>query len=560
MKKDDVEVIVIKEEDIEVVPSSSLRSTKFTSESFKDNSIMVYEKSNSFALAYYGISRSEQSLLCAGLVAAYNVNKLEPYDEFAISHGIQVSVPIKHVARLMGYDTDDPNKSFYKTIKASAAKLTKNGSAMKENANRTSFSAYSLISQVDYNKDNDGRVKFIFSPGASEEFLDNKDNFTLYSLILTNKMDKYGKSNAVRLHEILRTDLFKAKTKPFRRYYDIVDLKCKMYLIDTNNATVQKILENKRYSPKEIENNEELALERLKMMENLDSITRENINKLKNSEEYKKIVEYKKSDEYKKAKTKLKELKSGPEYDKLYQEKIMPVIEMENRIQNLNEAIVSQYPDWFDFRKRVLAPAQKAFLETFRETDLMDMMFEYEPVYYRSKVIGVTFTIYTVELYKKKELEQGVQMSLFDYLKARDNEQKKSIAVMYDETGGANKDGSKPKKIKKLEKLEITVEAFDNYIKQSHEEKRIEFSAIEILKLSKLADSFTLIEKYNMMIKQDNIKNPVAWMTTAVKENWKDSSDVKLSKKGSAAANQFNQFMQTEYNFAELEKEIVSNV
>ena len=85
-------VIKLKEEDVEVISSDDLihkRSTKFTENAFEDPKAMVYEKSNAFALSYYGISKSEQSLLLAGLVAAYNVNKAAPYTEAEKEAGLK---------------------------------------------------------------------------------------------------------------------------------------------------------------------------------------------------------------------------------------------------------------------------------------------------------------------------------------------------------------------------------------------------------------------------------------------------------------------------------------
>lgn len=558
-KKDDMEVIRVKEEEIEVIPPSSIRSTRFTDESFEDANVMVYEKSNAFALSYYGMSRVEQSLLCAGLVSAYDVNKRDPYDQYAIEHGIQVYTPIRDVARLMGYNLND--RSFYKTIKRAAGRLTNNGQIMIEDEDRTGFSVYNIITQVDYNYNKSGYVRYVFSPGASSQFLNNETNFTLYSLILRNKIENSGQNAAVRMYEILETDLFKVKSqkRPLRRYYDYVDLRCKLYLINTNNETVKKIMSNKRYNPKEIETNNELAYERLMRIESLDTITRENIRNLKNSERYKKIVAYRKSDEFKEVKAKLKQLKSGPEYDSLYQEKILPVEELESEIQNLNNLIVSQYPDWSDFKKRILVPAQKAFLEAYQETDLMDMMFEYEPVYYKYKVIGVTFTIYTVDQYQQKEKEKGVQMSIFDYMSERKPEQSTNKIPMY-EDGGANKTGIAPKPPKKKEKFEATLEKFEEYVKQLPDDKRIDFSAVDLLRLSKLADFDILKEKYNMMMEQGNAKNPVAWMTSAVKENWMPSTNINKNKKEKpVGASVFNHFMQRDYDFEELEKEILAN-
>lgn len=543
---DTIEII----KDVEVVDEYGqdlIRSTKFTDESFEDKNQMVYEKSNAFALSYYGISRNEQSLLLAGLVSVYNVNKANPYTESEIAAGIQCHVPIQHVAKMMGYDvTDKKNKSFYRAVKTAAVKLTNSKAILKENDDKTGFSVFNIISQVDYNNNNDGRVTFKFSPGASELFLDNKRNFTLYSLILKNKMEKNGKNGAVRLHEVLRTDFYKAEKNEkgfYQVYYDFVDFKCKLFLINTNNPTVKSILNNPRYSLDKIVNNDNLAYERALAIENLDVIARENIKKIKQSEEYNKITKYKKSKEFSEARKRLKMLQQGsPEYEEIYKNKIYPVIEIEQRLQNQFNNIVCQYTEWTDFRKRILVPAQKAFLETIRDTDLLDMMFEYKPYSYKGKVIGIHFTIYTIDAYKKKEREQGVQISIFDYLNERNPSISSSDIEVYDDIGGADKVGGKPdKKKKKLEKIDITLSKLENYIKSIPESRRIELSATDMFALAKTADFDVLKEKYDLMLTQNNrIETPVAWLKAAIKGDFKENAK--------NSTNGFNQMMKSPYD------------
>ena len=538
------EVEVIPAESVEVLEQKGgmARSTKFTNESFEDTRLMVYEKSNDFALSYYGISRNEQSLLCAGLVSAYNVNKKMPYTPEEIASGIEVHVPIQHVAKMMGYDTDDKTKkSYYNAIKTAAQKLTQSKSILLESPDKKSFSVFNVVSQVDYNKNRDGRVTYKFSPGASELFLNNKDNFTLYSLILTNRMEKNGKNGAVRLHEVLRTDLFRIKgtDQSFSRYYDFVDLKCKLFLINTNNDTVKTILDDPRYSLDRIANNDKLAYERTLAIESLDVETKATINKIKNSDEYKRIQIFKKGQEYKEAKKKIKALSAdSPEYEDIYINYIKPVNDMDQKMQVLQDAIICQYTEWSDFKKRILMPAQKAFLETVRDTDLMDMMFEYEPSFYKGKVIGIHFTIYTIEGYIKKEKEKGVQMSIFDYL---DKDKDDSRQEIYEEVGGANKSGGSVKRKKrKAEKVDVTIDKFDKYIKLT--DRKYEMSAGDIYTISKLADFDVIREKYDLLDKQQDVESPVAWMIAAIKGDWKDNEGG-----GKRYKNGFNKMMTGEY-------------
>ena len=564
----------ISPDEIEVISPNSetimSRSTRFTEESFTDTTVMVYEKSNAFALSYYGISRIEQSLLLAGLVSARNVNRANPYTQAEKEAGIQCHVPIAHVARMMGYDVDNKKlKSYYSTIKAAAIKLTNSASILLENEDKTQFSVFNLISQVDYNLNNDGRISFKFSPGASPLFIDNKDKFALYSLILKNKMEKLGATGAVRLHEALKTDFYKAessKTGTYDVYYDFVDFKCKLYLINTNNKTVIDILTNPRYSLERIQSNDNLAYERALAIEELDAPTKETIANIKNSKEYKEIQLYKKTDEYKAALAKMKKMSpDDSEYDSLYNDKIKRVVDMEKRLQNQLNSIVCQYNEWGDFRKRILVPAQKAFLETFRDTDLMDMMFEYKPYRYKGKVIGIYFTLFTIEAYKQKEKSKGVQISIFDYIKEKEEMNASLDTNIYDEIGGADKvnpggmAGKKRGRKKGSGNVQTILKEFEDYINNIPEEKRISFSASEMYAICKLTDIETIKEKYNIMISQStDIESPVAWMTAAIKNNYPASSgDGK--RKSSGAATQFNQMMEQNYNFEELEKEILAN-
>lgn len=561
-------VIKLKEEDVEVISSDDLihkRSTKFTENAFEDPKAMVYEKSNAFALSYYGISKSEQSLLLAGLVAAYNVNKAAPYTEAEKEAGIQCYVPIKHVAKMMGYDITDKNKkSFYMTIKSAATKLTKAKGNLIEKEDHNGFSVFVVISQIDYNKFNDGQIAFKFSPGASDLFLNNEKDFTLYSLILANKMRAIGRSYAVSLHEVLRTSFYKAKRSErgfVEVYYDFIDFKCKLFLINTNNAIVQNILNDPRYQTNFLLNNDKLAYERALQIEALDVPIKEKIKQLKGSKEYKRIQEYKKSTEYKEAVKHLKNLAIGSEeYENLYATKIKEVADMDQQLMMLQNAIICQYSEWKDFSKRILIPSQKAFLEAIRDTDLMDMMFEYKPYCYKRKAIGICFTIYTVDAYKKKELEQGVQMSLFDYLKEKEGEESMTPPrEIYEDVGGARKHAPVPKRIRlssKRESVYETLSKIEPYIKSNTVSGMENLTAAEMLSLANLCDFEYFKEKYDMMKEKQGIKSPMAWLTSAIKENYQPGPN---ESREAGNAGQFNQFLKRDYDFEQLEKELIDN-
>lgn len=387
-------------------------------------------------------------------------------------------------------------------------------------------------------------------------FLNNKSNFTLYSLILSNKVARIGKSSAVTLHEVLKTDYYKAEksdTGKYNVYYDYIDFKCKLFLVNTNNDTVRSILENPRYAPAKILRSDALAYERAEAIEHLDDATKKSIKEIRESDEYKRCMEYKKTQEYKKCMSIINKSKeSTPEYEEAYQ-KVREVISLEHKLQILNDSIICQYNDFRNFRRIILTPAQKAFITAIRDTDLMDMMFEYKPYSYKGKVIGINFTIYTTEAYKRKEEEQGVQMSLFDYL-GDDKESSMISPEIFDELGGAKKTPPDPMAKKKKKNVDINenIDRLEKYV-DSLPEPKIKFSAAELYSIAAQGTFEAIKEKYDMMPKDGSVANPLGWMVSAIKNDYK-------TPEATNKKNKFNEFEQrADYNFDEIEKNLLAN-
>lgn len=507
------------EKEIEVIRDSrqdeltnlihTARSTRFTDESFTDYEVMKYEKSNEFALAYYNMSGNAQKLMVAGFTCVYNVNKIIPFTEEEKMNGFWVAAPITHIAKLMGLNIDDKkNKSFYRTVRNASCQVVR-ATVTKEDKKYQSFDTFSVINRILYNPLNDGRVYFHFAGGTSQYYLDNAGGFTVYSLILNNHAEKIGKNGVIRLIEVLKTNLYKAQRSPQGKvnvYYDYVDLRCKLSMIDTDDERVLRILNNKEYAM--YENNEAVAYERVLAIEQLDK-------GLEN------VVEG-------------RTLKS------------------------------TQYNEFKNFKRILLEPSQKTFLQCIKDCpELMDMMFEYTPRKYKDRVIGIFFTIYTVDAYKKKELEQGVQMSLFDILDSPSESSKISkdflnVNVAEKVNGDIEKRALEAQQRKKnKDNIGVTLAKLEQYFK-SKETLKYELSIADLYTLAKKANDEVIIEKYELMEQNDGVREPLKWLLAAIKHDYKPEVETENSNKF-VKKNGFNNFQQNSYDFDALEKDLLAN-
>lgn len=496
-----------------IVDINTAKSTRFTSESFSNAELMVYEKSNDFALAYYNMPGNAQKLMIAGLTCVHNINKVNPISQEELDKGFWCSAPIVHVAKLMGYDVEEKaNKSFYRAIKKAAEQVVK-ATVTMEDKEIQSFDTFSVINRILYNPQGDGRVYFHFTGGTSQYYLNNVANFTVYSLILNQHVAERGNVGAVRLAEVLKTNLFKAKKSPDGKvvvYYDYVDLRCMLSLVDMDDPRIDKILKSKSYAG--YLNQEAVA--------------------------YNRMLEIEKIDEW------LSKTENG-------------------RYMKSNRT--SKFTNYWNFVQRVLDPTQKVFLQCIRDyPDLMDMVFEYEPRKYRSKVIGIYFTIYTVEAYKKKELEQGVQMSLFDILgefegKQNDDIERIEDASVLEVTQGDVENEAKNRKRSRKKKSDLAVENMQKLEKYfaSVSNPQYKLGMTELFILSQSAPAETIIEKYELMERTQGVREPLKWMVAAIQKDFKDVAPA--GKPSTGKNNKFNNFQQNEYDFEELESKLVAN-
>lgn len=508
----DIEVIRDGRQEELQVAISNARSTIFTDDSFTDYDVMKYEKSNDFALAYYNMPGNAQKLQCAGLVCVYNINKLMPLTDEELRNGFWVSAPITHIGKLMGLNVEDKkNKSFYRTIKNAAEQVVK-ATVTIEDERHQSFDTFSIINRILYNPLSDGRVYFHFAGGTSQYYLNNAGNFTVYSLILNNHAEEKGKNGIIRMIEVLKTNLYKAQCSPQGKvnvYYDYVDLRCKLSMIDTSDDRVLRILNNKNYAM--YEQKEAVAYERVLAIEELDK-------------------------------------------------------GLENVISG-RSLKSTQYNDFKNFKRIVLDPSQKTFIQCIKDCpDLMDMMFEYAPRRYKDRVIGIFFSIYTVEAYKKKELEQGVQMSLFDM---PDDRPSLNSGIKIEEIENSNvaekvsvdvaqKVLESAERKKNKEDIGVTLGKLEQYFK-SRSDLKYELNITDYYTLAKKAPASVIIEKYELMEKDNGVRDPLKWLLAAIKNDYKESAPASAGQAKKGKANSFNQFQQNTYDFEQLEKDLMAN-
>lgn len=543
------------------------RTPHFTDADFQNAELMKYEKANKLALGYYGMARNSKKLMTAGLVLAWNVNKIEMITDDEIENGLWVSAPIAHVGKLMGYEVEigkmKKNRYVYQAInEAIDGALEAKVKIVDEKT--MSIDEFVIIDRIIYNPDDTGRCYFHINGGTCKYVINNAGDFTVYSLILNNYLDKNGTAVAADLYEVLKTQLFKAEKSPdgeTKIYMDYVDLRARLNLINVNDPRVDDMLRDKKYA--NYDKDDEVAYQRILELEKFD----DNIDKIHQG-------------------SKLK---------------------------------VSSYNNYKHFRERVLVPTQEAFMNCYRNyPDLMPFMFDFAPKKYRGKVIGILFRVYTIEAFKRKLAQEGQQLSIFELPFADGGiDSRKEIAETYESSANTYKatreevekiidsdqkrksdEARQSKSQKKKEGRDPALEAREPFLKtlsaisEYFEECDGDFDYQDLFSLAMAGTSKDVKEKHAlMMASASRITNRVGWLLKALKEDWrepkgkeakskeakgKDSRDkttksIELSDKESvpgeskgngrkdAKKGAFSDFRQNDYDFDELEKKLLAN-
>lgn len=512
---------------------SGYRNPHFDESALTNPNMMIYEMSNSIATQYPGMTAHEYNLLIAAMVCAYNINKVSRFSPEDVQDGIMVAAPIKHIAKMMGYTItgEKDDKNYYGVIREVAPMLRSRTSLM-ENDDKSGFIAYGPIDTIVYNPNNDGNVYFKFNPQFSKRIVNNKSDFVINSLIAAHMIEDKGGFNSSRLYEVLNSYLYLARKSSngiYKHYFDFIDLKCKLCLIKTEDDAIKKILQDKIYD--KVEMRDRVAYERSLRIEDIDKMRRQILKEYKESFEYQNVNNV------------------GKEEEKRIREKY----------KSLSSNILCQYNEYGDFKKRILSQTQNALLECYKTNrDLIEFMFDFEPVRYKSKVIGINITIYTIQAYIKLQMEENNyhQMSIFEDATDADlsaYEQAKAVKV----DNMPEEEGRKPRahKAQKKESLEKTMEYFDEYYRSLPAQKKIALTALDIMNICKEGEFEIVKRNYELLLaSKSSIKDPVAWLRTAVKNDYAGKSTTAAKKK-----NGFSDFKQNDYDFSSLESALQEN-
>ena len=516
--------------------TSAIRNAKspnFEDEDFENAELMKYEKSNQFALGYYGMNRNSKKLMTAGLVLAWNCNRISRITEEEEANGVWVCASIPQVGKLMGFEAA-PGESLkhryvYQAVN-DAADGVLNAKIKIVDPVTQSFDEFVIIDRILYNPNETGSVFFHINGGTCKHIINNKQSFTVYSLILNNYLDKNGTSVAADLYEILKTQYYKAKESEdgkYRFYIDYLDIRMKLNLINTNDPRIESLLRDRRFA--NYAKDERIACERIKEAMRFD----EGIDKVHEGRKIK----------------------------------------------------VMSYNDYKDFRRRVLTPTQDSFKKCLENyPSMMSFMFEYKPKRYAGMVVGIYFTIYTTEAYRKKQREEGVQMSLLDYADGdidktgltagvgADEEIISTYETVEDAYKASNEDVEKliseeekkkelaaerkkkkteernrPRELEEREGKLETIVRIDAFFKSVGES----FTFEQMSTMADYGTSQDIMDKYKIMESAGKIRSKVGWIISALKENYCEPAPKKQKID--------HGFKQNEYDWDELEKILVSN-
>ena len=177
------------------------------------------------------------------------------------------------------------------------------------------------------------------------------------------------------------------------------------------------------------------------------------------------------------------------------------------------------YRTWQNFKLRVLETAKKEM----EESELSDIRFEYSPIKNGpgGKVTDVEFHIYA------KYNNNMNSCDLRNIVKR--NTESINVADA------------------------ISVEHIDKVL--SHKKVVVKRDQARRLLILAKDDVDRVIRVMDALAEEENISNPIGWMTTAIKENWEFDGENRRVKRNINFNNNFNQ---REYDFEELEKALLN--
>lgn len=537
--------------------SDDYKLPEISSNYLEDRQFWDFPLVNNIIREYPGMGKTEFKELIAFSFATIFCDKTQPITEEEKKKGVTIGLPIKTLAKLMGYSTEVVDeqgnkkeaKHFYREIKNATERLRKTTSLI-ENSDKTGFLVYGPVDRAEYNLNKSGMVYATLSPDYIKRLLNQYSPSTIQSLLMFNMMDEEGGFASSRVYQLLSTYYTQAESSregKFSIALDYVDLRCQLNMINTNDEGVRDILKNDMYM--DYSKNVDVAYRRLQAINSLDDVRKANIKNFKESYEY----------------------LHKDELDKEKKQKVMATL------KELKDNLAVTYENYNNFDKRVLTPAKAGMFNLYKRDnrDLIKFQFDYEPIRYHGVVVRILFTIYTMDAYIQKVANEE--------LKKNENRQ---ISFQFDEDKNLRIDPESlvAGEVKKIDKMpeaspyskkkqleEATFDAFNAYYNSLPEDDKVGLSLYDLLNIAKEGNIEVIKANYELLL--DNLRkgsqigvngNYVGWLISAVRKNYagnvhKRSYPQKDSSKGRRTANSFNGFQQNDYDFEELEKKLIRN-
>ena len=470
---------------------------------------LKYEKSNMLIYGRYNMSKMAQKTL------AYALSTLRGrhFTKREMEMGISVTFTSSEIRQVLINPNAARRGSLSKELKNIATNL--HGKTVFITEDDEDFVSFTFIKTCEYSNDS---FKITFHENMSPYLvnLETNGNFTVLDL---NHIKGMRSSYSIRIYEICESYAFRAKWNNgiFVKKFDLIEFKLMIGLIDSEDPDIRAITSRYKKDYNMIGSKiEELYETSLKKIDDINE-----------------------------------KLNHVAELSMTEEEKATYIEALQNSRKAQSEKItqIHKYRSPTEFRRRVLEVAKKE-LDEMMDRGEVDVCFDFEMLTRNQSIYGFQMIILTHkgrEIYRRQREETNRQFTLYDYAHFKDTGLSRKEDSAKEEKAPEEQ---KTEEYRKKEDLLDTLDRIDNYL-NSHPHK-IQISLKDIYKLASFVDSDVFIEKFEQMENASDVRNPMGWMIAAIKNDYQKPSNG--SKK-----NTFNQFTQNEYNFEELEKELLAN-
>lgn len=468
---------------------------------------LKYEKSNMLIYGRYNMSKMAQKTL------AYALSTLRGrhFTKRDMEMGISVTFSSSEIKHVLVNPNAARRGTLSKELKNIALNLHGKTVFIMGDDDNDDFVSFTFIKTCEYSND---LFTITFHENMSPYLvnLEKSGNFTVLDV---NHIKGMRSSYTIRIYEICESFAFLAKKNNgiVVKKFNLIEFKLMIGIIDSEDPDIRAITSRYKTEYNMIGKKiEELYESALKEIEDINE-------KLSHASEL-----------------------SLSDKDK---EQYIKMLQNSRKLRSEKITQIHKYRSATEFRRRVLEVAKKELGEMMDRGEV-DVCFDFEMVTVNQQIQGFQMVILTREgreIYRKQKEEANRQYTLYDYPIFKDNG--------FSRKRGKNvPEEQKKEDCAKKEELLDTLDRIDSYLQSHPHNTQLSFKDIYIL--ANLVDSDIFIEKFDQMENSSEVRNPMGWMTAAIKSDYKKTTK-------SYKNNAFNRFKQNEYDFDELEKELLAN-